>query len=59
MDSENVQQGFSKFGQSAPVIEVPLDEKIPLDIRDRIRIRPQDFCAVKQSYEEWRATWET
>lgn len=58
MDSEDLQQGSGKSGQGAPV-EVPLDEKIPCDIRDRIRIRPQDFSAVKKSYEEWRATWET
>jgi hypothetical protein len=37
---------------------IPLDEKIPVEIRDIIRIKPQDFAALKSSWEKWAAQWE-
>jgi hypothetical protein len=61
MDREDIQQRISKFRKSKDLEdtqEIPLDEKIPVEIRDIVRIRPQDFSALKNSFEEWRKSWE-
>lgn len=34
------------------------DEKFEVEIREVVRIRPQDFRALKDSFEEWRNLWE-
>lgn len=34
------------------------DEKIDVEIREIIRVRPQDFSALKNSFEAWAKTWE-
>lgn len=43
--------------KNEPVI-IPVDEKIDVEIRDVIRIRPQDFHLIKDSFEEWAKQWE-
>lgn len=35
-----------------------IDQKIDVEIRDIIRIRPQDFSALKGSFEEWAKQWD-
>lgn len=74
MASENLRKGFTKLGESEvigvamagvkqgmkmlkPVVE-RADEKIEVEIREIIRIRPQDFSALKNSFEEWANQWE-
>lgn len=57
MDGENLQQGLDKLGESEVKVE-RFDEKIDVEIRDIIRIRPQDFSALKNSFEEWASKWE-
>lgn len=56
MESKNIQQGFSEQGESAVITERS-DEKIEVEIREIIRIRPQDFSALKNSFEEWAEKW--
>ena len=56
MDSENLQPAVSEQRQGE-VIE-RLDEKIEVEIRELIRVRPQDFKALKESFEEWALQWE-
>lgn len=48
----------SRQGKNVNVEIIPLDEKIPVEIRDIIRIKPQDFAALKSSWEKWAAQWE-
>jgi hypothetical protein len=40
-----------------PVV-VREDEKFEVEIREVVRIRPQDFKALKDSFEEWRSKWD-
>lgn len=56
MGGENLQQRSDQQGESS-VIERS-DEKIEVEIREVVRIRPQDFSALKNSFEEWRDKWE-
>jgi hypothetical protein len=37
---------------------VDTDQKIDVEIRDIIRIKPSDFSALKNSFEEWAKQWE-
>lgn len=57
MDSENLQQGPSKSGKGKAIKYLPVDEKIDVEIREIIRIRPADFEALKNSFEEWANQW--
>jgi hypothetical protein len=34
------------------------DEKVTVEIREIVRIRPQDFQALKSSFEDWAQTWD-
>lgn len=34
------------------------DDKFEVTIKEVVRIRPQDFRALKDSFEEWRDKWE-
>lgn len=34
------------------------DDKIEVEIREIVRIKPQDFAALKNSFEEWASQWE-
>jgi hypothetical protein len=57
--SKNLQSGLSQPGESKVEIKYSFnDEKIDVEIRDLIRIRPQDFSAIKLSFEEWARQWD-
>jgi hypothetical protein len=56
MESENLQQGSDQSGKSKIII-VRDDEKIEVEIREIIRVKPQDFKALKDSFEEWSNLW--
>lgn len=57
MESKNIQQGLSKSRKSKDIV-YQYEEKIPVEIRDIIRINPKDFAAFRNSFEEWRKTWD-
>jgi hypothetical protein len=63
VDSKDLQPRFNQRGQSE-VIDIPeaiterADEKIDVEIREIIRVRPQDFSALKNSFEDWAKNWE-
>lgn len=57
MESKNLLARFSQSGESAVITERQ-DEKIDVEIREIIRVRPQDFNALKLSFEEWASLWE-
>jgi len=57
VEGENLQQGFNQLGEGKTITE-RLDEKIDVEIREIIRVRPQDFSALKNSFEEWAKNWE-
>lgn len=58
MEGENLQPRSRKSRKSQDLIIKPVDEKIDVEIRDIIRIRPQDFHLVKDSFEEWAKQWQ-
>jgi hypothetical protein len=58
MAGKNLQQGIGQQRKSTPLTYIPIDEKIPVEIRDIIRIKPQDFSALKNSLEEWSKQWD-
>ena len=59
MESKNLQPGLTKprKGKALKVI-TDYDRKIDVEIRDIIRIKPQDFSALKNSFEEWAKQWD-
>jgi hypothetical protein len=58
MDSESVQPGVDQFGKSTSIRYIPVDEKIPVEIRDIVRIKPEDFKAFKRAFEEFIKQWD-
>lgn len=61
MESQNLLEGFNQQGESPPVIDPVIvhdDEKIEVEIREIVRIRPQDFSALKNSFEDWSSKWQ-
>jgi hypothetical protein len=61
MGGNDIQPGDIQPGENKvvePTIESK-DEKFEVEIREVVRIRPQDFRALKDSFEEWRNKWET
>jgi len=54
---KNLLTRLDKSGESAIIVERD-DEKIEVEIREIIRVRPQDFGALKNSFEEWAKNWE-
>jgi hypothetical protein len=60
MESKNLLKGFDKFGKGSDldIKTERVDEKIDVEIREMVRIRPQDFSALKNSFEDWAKTWE-
>lgn len=58
MESENIQQGFSQSGESEDIKYIPETQKIDVEIREIVRIKPQDFSALKLSFEEWARLWD-
>lgn len=58
MVGNDIQPGDLQPSQDKVVIKYD-DEKFEVEIREVVRIRPQDFRALKDSFEEWRNKWET
>jgi len=58
MVGENIQQGTDQFGKSASIRYVQADEKIPVEIRDIVRIKPENFKAFKSAFEEFIKQWD-
>ena len=58
MESPRLRKRISKSRESENITIIPIDEKIEVEIRDIIRVRPQDFQAIKNSLEEWAKQWE-
>jgi hypothetical protein len=54
---KNILARLGKSGESEIIVERE-DEKIDVEIREIIRVKPQDFGALKNSFEEWAKTWE-
>jgi hypothetical protein len=54
---ENIQSGHGEQRESSD-IEIVHDEKIPVEIRDIIRIYAKDFSVLKESYMRWAKQWE-
>jgi hypothetical protein len=49
-EAEQVQNGQE-------VRYIAVEQKIEVEIRDLIRIKPSDFSALKDSFEEWASKW--
>lgn len=60
MESKNLLTRPSKLRESEnlEITTERADEKIEVEIREIIRIRPQDFSALKNSFEDWAKSWE-
>lgn len=56
MEGENLQPKPSQLGSGKIIVE-RLDEKIEVEIREVLRVRPKDFDALKNSFEEWANMW--
>lgn len=59
MESPDIQPG-SEQRQAEVVKPLTYDfdkEKIEVEIREVVRIRAQDFSALKLSFEEWANKW--
>lgn len=57
MERKNICARLDQSGESEIIVERQ-NEKIDVEIRDIIRVRPQDFAALKNSFEEWAAKWD-
>ena len=57
MVGEDIQQGNSESRESKD-IKYNYEEKVPVEIREIIRINPKDFSALKHSFEEWVKQWD-
>jgi len=57
LEGDNIQQGDQNTPKDPVIIQN--DEKFPVEIREIVRIRPQDFHALKNSFEEWFNKWDT
>lgn len=61
VEGKDLCPGSGKSGQGAVVDELEYertDEKIEVEIRDIIRVKPCDFEALKASFEEWASKWD-
>ena len=58
VDGQNLREGLNQLGASQAITTERIDEKIDVEIREIIRVRPQDFSALKNSFEEWAKNWE-
>ena len=57
MEGQDFQQGFNQQRKSEVVTVERSDEKIEVEIREVIRIKPEDFGALKNSFEDWASGW--
>jgi len=58
MESPDIQPGSTQHTEA--VVKPTYDfekEKIEVEIREVVRIRAQDFSALKLSFEEWAEKW--
>ena len=63
MAGKNLLKGLGKLRAGKVVtpsdtIYVRDSEKITVEIREIVRIKPQDFSALKASFEDWAKTWD-
>lgn len=58
MESEDLQSGLGEPRESENLKYVPDTQKIDVEIREIVRIKPQDFSALKLSFEEWARQWD-
>ena len=58
MEVKDIQQGSSESGEGEAVNYVHEVQKVDVEIREVVRIRPQDFSALKNSFEEWAKQWD-
>ena len=54
---EDLQPGNGEPGKGQAVV-YQYAEKIPVEIREIVRISPKDFWALKHSFEEWASQWD-
>jgi hypothetical protein len=54
---QDLQPGSNQLRESKIITERS-DEKIEVEIREVLRVRPQDFGALKNSFEAWVSGWE-
>jgi hypothetical protein len=57
MVRKNIQPRSSEPGEGKDII-YQFDEKIPVELRQILRINPRDFAALKNSFEEWSKQWD-
>jgi hypothetical protein len=63
VESKDLRKGSSQSGESEVIIKkpdpvyIPSEQKIDVEIRDILRIKPSDFSALKDSFEEWASKW--
>jgi len=61
MERGNLQPGNLQQQEQGKLVEPEIirnEDKFEVEIREMVRIRPQDFKALKDSFEEWRNKWE-
>jgi len=61
MERSNLQPGNLQQQEQSKLVTpktIRDDDKFEVEIREMVRIRPQDFKALKDSFEEWRNKWE-
>jgi len=58
MVSKNLLKGSSKSGESEVIKYIPDEQKIDVEIRTIIRIKPTDLGALKNSLEDWSIQWD-
>lgn len=60
MAGEDLQPELDQQGESEAITYTPKqdDQKIEVEIREVVMVRPQDFHALKNSFEEWASKWE-
>jgi len=62
MGRKNILKRFDQSRESETEIKDEIkykedDRKFDVEIREIVRIRPVDFEALKNSFEEWSAKW--
>jgi hypothetical protein len=57
LEDKNLQSGLSKQGESEVIVERN-SEKIEVEIREIMRIRPEDLKPFKDSFESWVDSWQ-
>jgi len=61
MERGNLQPGNLQQQEQSKLVKPEIirnEDKFEVEIREMVRIRPQDFKALKDSFEEWRNKWE-